>query len=126
MKTTDVEFFVASCSEAPNMSTSLREELKAYTVFNTIEWLEIRKRCRRIRWLRNFAMKKAVENASTLADWVAIADNAHATGLLRKRAYGEVLRFEPTDGDIEALQKCRSKHLQSVGWYLAGRREISG
>lgn len=120
---TPVDFFLYYCE--PNMSKKDAEALLAQATFNTVEWLTVFRECRyavEFRTMQILAMKKAVENASTLADWAAIAGSAHATGQLRKRAYEEILRFEPTGDDIQLLRKCASERLRSVGWYLSGRK----
>lgn len=70
--------------------------------------------------MKVIALKKAIEVATTLADWIEIAGQVN--GKQRTLAYGKILDFDPTEGDIRLFCDSGAERLRSIGWYLSGRR----
>jgi hypothetical protein len=77
-----------------------------------------------LKYLRAASLKRAVETARSLEDWVRIAGCTKAS--YRKKAFEEVLIFDITsEADIYLLTQSRSERLRAVGWYLCGRRTVA-
>ena len=72
--------------------------------------------------LKVVALKRAIETAKTLADWVYIA--GHVKAPYRNRAFDEVLKFDLTsDENVNLLLHSGSERLSTIGWYLQNRRK---
>ena len=76
--------------------------------------------------LINQCYESALEKATTLNDWVGIADallSVEPGFKYRKIAYEKLLEFdiEATE-DIKLLCNCNTQKFRTVGWYLQGRK----
>ncbi len=97
--------------------------------FGSPDWIEVHEQCyfppyspygKGLHNLKVAALKEALRRASSLADWVCIAE--HVKAPYRNRAFDEILKFNITNqDDINLLLHSSSDRLQSVGWYLNGR-----
>lgn len=124
-----VKFFEGPCYECYCRANKGRvkeraKELVDGTNFSIDQLLYLWEMLRydRERVVQVYVLKRVVEMASTVEDWIKIADSAPATGELRRRAYEEVCRFEPDGKVIKLLQRSGSVVLRNVGWYLAQRK----
>ncbi len=99
-------------------------EEKQAAIFTTIEWLWVNYLCNtklKKHKLQVFSMKKALENASTLLDWIQIADYSKTN---RKRAFAEIEKFDISNkDDIELLCHSRSLRLMHIGLYLRNKQQ---
>ena len=76
--------------------------------------------------LINQCYESGLEKATTLSDWVKIADSLFSFGpslKYRKIAYEKLLEFDIESAeDINLLCNCRTLRFRTVGWYLKGRK----
>jgi len=69
------------------------------------------------------AQKRAIELATSLADWVVLVEQLRAP--YRNLAFEKILEFDLTiPGCLPVLHASNSERLRSVGWYLEGRRKF--
>ena len=107
--------------------------------YDSYDWVRVSSWCHHDRRLFNFpkserlyhlevaALKRAVEIATTLADWIRIAEYTKDKAReYRRKAFCEIRKFNITSGeDIMLLRNSSSIILRSIGWYLDGKREKS-
>ena len=98
--------------------------------FSSSEWIKIHQICRvgvkrtnRYYNLEAAALKKAVEMASSLADWVRLAGYVGRSSY-RETIFNEIFKFDiTTQEDINILLQSGSYRLAAVGWYLDAKRK---
>lgn len=123
-----LEGFLERC--IPGLKHAMAEAMAVRPDFSVQDWMEIQQYCSyndgdgtQCYTMQVISLKKALEKASTLSDWICIAERTK--GDHRRLAFDKILDFDiTTDEDIKLLSESTSERLRSVGWYLHGRRHL--
>jgi len=122
-----IERFMDSC-ERFGMSRECAEKLLEDTSLTALECIEVVKTIKRYQngcyyTMKVLAAKKAVDDAKTLADWIAIAE--HTNGRNREIAFSKIHGFRNlSNDDVQLLVRSRSSKLNAIGWYLNSEPSI--
>lgn len=118
--------FLEMC--VPRLPRPVAEAMAVRPDFSFKDWMEVVEHCsqtsgERCYTMQVIALKRAMELASTLEDWICVAECLK--GEYRRTAFEKIRAHRITTArDVELLLKSDCERLQFIGWYLNGRPDL--